>query len=247
MRNVVVITGSEGQMSWAQAAAFIVPVVTLAGAVITAAATYGLNQRAARRERLARAFAEALTAIEDYAQMPYRIRRRPGTLEARNQISMELSYIQSRIAFQHSWLHIEAAEVGLQMKEAWTRPAPTADEQMTLEAAYPAYSLIQPGANASRSCEPPSAWERRTGSHPLPCQDDQPQGFCGSTSERLRCAQGGIVNRSNSATGPPTVAETGQPGGKGWVRLSRKRAHLLQAGCGELMRSGVRVHRRRVA
>lgn len=143
-------------MSWAQAAAFIVPVVTLAGAVITAAATYELNQRAARRERLARAFAEALTAIEDYAQMPYRIRRRPGTLEARNQISMELNNIQSRIAFQHAWLYIEAADVaaaydlliraargeaGLQMKEAWTRPAPTTDEQMTLEAAYPRMQL----------------------------------------------------------------------------------------------------------
>ena len=65
--------------------------------------------------------------------MPYRIRRRSGTLEARNQISMELNNIQSRIAFQHAWLHIEAADVaaaydlliraargeaGLQMKEA---------------------------------------------------------------------------------------------------------------------------------
>ena len=78
-------------MNWARAAAFIVPVITLAGAVITAAATFGLNQWAARRERLARTFAEALAAIEDYAQMPYRIRRRPGTLEARNQIRMELS------------------------------------------------------------------------------------------------------------------------------------------------------------
>ena len=69
---------------------------------------------------------------------------------------MELSNIQSRIAFQHAWLHIEAADVaaaydlliraaraeaGLQMKEAWTRPAPTSDEQMTLEAAYPRMQL----------------------------------------------------------------------------------------------------------
>jgi hypothetical protein len=156
MRDVVVLTGSEGQVSWAQAVAFIVPVIALAGAVITATVTYGLNQRAARRERLAKAFAEALTAIEDYAQMPYRIRRRPGTLEARNEISTELSNIQSRIAFQHAWLHIEATEVaaaydlliraaraeaGLQMKEAWTRPAPTSDQQMTLEGAYPRTQL----------------------------------------------------------------------------------------------------------
>lgn len=88
--------------------------------------------------------------------MPYRIRRRPGTPEARNEISTELSNIQSRIAFQHAWLHIEATEVaaaydlliraaraeaGLQMKEAWTRPAPTSDQQMTLEGAYPRTQL----------------------------------------------------------------------------------------------------------
>jgi hypothetical protein len=28
------------------------------------------------------------------------------------------------------------------------------------------------------------------------------------------------VNQSSSAVGSPTVAETSQPGGKGWVRLS---------------------------
>jgi hypothetical protein len=55
MRNVIVISESGVPMNWARAAAFIVPVITLAGAVITAAATFGLNQWAARRERLARA------------------------------------------------------------------------------------------------------------------------------------------------------------------------------------------------
>jgi hypothetical protein len=33
------------------------------------------------------------------------------------------------------------AEAGPQMKEAWTRAAPTTDEQMTLEAAYPRMQL----------------------------------------------------------------------------------------------------------
>jgi Flp pilus assembly protein TadB len=63
-------------MGWAQAIALIVPVITVVGAVIGVVVTYSLNQRARRRERQARAFAEALTAIEDYANMPYRIRRR---------------------------------------------------------------------------------------------------------------------------------------------------------------------------
>jgi len=64
---------STSQWDWAQTAALIVPVITLFGAIITVAITYGLNQRATRRERQAKAFAEALAAIEDYAQMPYRI------------------------------------------------------------------------------------------------------------------------------------------------------------------------------
>ena len=83
-------------MSWAQAVALIVPIV---GAVTAVAVTYGLNQRTARRERQAKAFAEALTAIEDYAQMPYRSRRRPNTPEARDEISAELNKIQTRLRF----------------------------------------------------------------------------------------------------------------------------------------------------
>lgn len=139
-------------MGWTQATALIVPAITVVGAVVTVAVTYGLNQRAGRRERQARAFAEALAAIEDYAMMPYRIRRRANTPEARNEISIELDKIQSRIAFQHAWLQIEAAEVaaaydlliravrseaGQQMKEAWTWTPPTLDEEMSLGGAYP--------------------------------------------------------------------------------------------------------------
>jgi hypothetical protein len=139
-------------MGWAQATALIVAIITVVGAVVTGAVTYWLNQRAGRRERQARAFAEALTAIEEYAMMPYRIRRRHNTPEARHEISVELDKIQSRIAFEHAWLQIEAAEVavaydllirtarseaGHQMKDAWTHPPPTLDEEMTLEGCYP--------------------------------------------------------------------------------------------------------------
>jgi Flp pilus assembly protein TadB len=93
-------------MGWAQATALIVPVFTIVGAVIGVGITYALNQRAGRRERQARAFAEALAVIEDYANMPYRIGRRQP--EARHEISVKLDKIQSRIAFQHAWLQIEA-------------------------------------------------------------------------------------------------------------------------------------------
>jgi hypothetical protein len=65
---------------------------------------------------------------------------------------VELDKIQSRIAFQHAWLQIEAPEVaaaydlliraarseaGNQMKKAWTQPPPSLDEEMSLGGTYP--------------------------------------------------------------------------------------------------------------
>jgi hypothetical protein len=138
--------------TWAQTAALLGGVIAVAGAVVTAALTYGLNQRAARRERQSNAFAEALSAIEDYAELPYRIRRRPGTPDARHELTEEISRIQSRIAFHQAWLSIEApsvarsyeelvrtakAQAGNQMKQAWLMSATQNDEQVSLAQAFP--------------------------------------------------------------------------------------------------------------
>ena len=67
-------------MTWtaAQTTAVLAPVIAIVGAALVALLTYALNRRNARRERRALAFGEALSVIEDYAEMPYRIRRRPG-------------------------------------------------------------------------------------------------------------------------------------------------------------------------
>ncbi|GEB60253.1 FCD domain-containing protein [Streptomyces gardneri] len=48
------------------------PVIVLLGVYVT----YALNQSAARRERRAKTLSEALTAVEEYLEMPYRSRRR---------------------------------------------------------------------------------------------------------------------------------------------------------------------------
>jgi hypothetical protein len=140
-------------MSWtaAQTTAILVPVIAIVGAALTALLTYALNQRSARRERRARAFGEALSVIEDYAEMPYRIRRRTGSVEARQQLTEEVSRIYSRLAFHQALLDIEApkvaaayrllaneakAEVGEQMKAAWQKPLRTTDADMNLEHHY---------------------------------------------------------------------------------------------------------------
>lgn len=138
--------------TWAQTAAVLAGVIAVAGGLVSVALTYNLNQRAARRERQTNVFAEALTAIEDYAEMPYRIRRRPGTPGARHELTEQISQIQSRIAFHQAWLCIETPSVarsyedlvraaktqaGNQMKQAWLEPAATKDAQVSLGTGYP--------------------------------------------------------------------------------------------------------------
>lgn len=143
---------SAAGWTWAQTAALLAGVIALAGALISATLTYHLDQRATRRERQANVFAEALRVIEDYAELPYRIRRRSGTPESRHELTEQISQIQSRIAFHQAWLAIEApgvadryqnlvraakAQAGKQMTQAWNEPATTKDSQVSLGVAYP--------------------------------------------------------------------------------------------------------------
>jgi hypothetical protein len=145
------MTGATG-WTWAQTAALLAGAFAVAGTLISVALTYRLNQRAVRRERQAKLFAEALGAIEDYAEMPYRIRRRPSTQGARHELTEQVSQIQSRIAFHQAWLTLEAPHVagsyndlvrtaktqaGKQMAQAWLKPAITKDAQVNLGVAYP--------------------------------------------------------------------------------------------------------------
>lgn len=136
-------------MTWT--AAQTTALLAIFGTALTALVTYALNRRAARRERRAVAFGEALSVIEDYAEMPYRIRRRPGTLEGRQHLTEEVSRIYSQLAFHQALLDIEApkvaaayrllvneakAQVGEQMKTAWQKPVRTEDAEMNLEERY---------------------------------------------------------------------------------------------------------------
>lgn len=74
MEVIAATAATSGGWTWSQTTALIVPFIAVFGAFLT----YALNQRAARREHQAKTFAEALTAVEEYLEMPYRIRRRPS-------------------------------------------------------------------------------------------------------------------------------------------------------------------------
>ena len=88
-----------GPAQWATIiAALIAALVVVAG--------YALTQMQARRERRAKEFADALAAIEEYLEAPYRIRRRQPTPVAREALTTSLSDLQARIAFHLAWLQV---------------------------------------------------------------------------------------------------------------------------------------------
>jgi hypothetical protein len=88
-----------------QIVVLIVPVV--AGCFLLAG--YLINQIWARNERRAKAFAEALAAVENYLEMPYRVRRRLASdPQTRAVLTNQMSDIKAQIAFHQAWLQVEA-------------------------------------------------------------------------------------------------------------------------------------------
>ena len=111
---------------------------------LVAAAGYLINQRQMRRERLARVFAEALSAVSRFRNYPFLVARRPKEelihwlVEMSAEVHAALDY--------HRWLvHLEApsltrefdqvvttarAEIGGYGKEAWEMPPVARAEEM---------------------------------------------------------------------------------------------------------------------
>ena len=129
-------------------AAAITAVFALAGVLVTVA----VNQHLARQDRLRKDFAEALAAVERYAELPYRVRRRQGSSpETRERISDVIHDVQQDLLFHQSWVRIQSPpvanvydalvaamrmEAGRAMTETWKTVAITADEDMPLGAGY---------------------------------------------------------------------------------------------------------------
>ena len=122
-------------------------------AAIVAVIGYSIQQRAGRREQRATMYAQALQAVEDYCEGPYRIRRRDGSAACRLALTESLSDIKSRINFHQGWLSIHASdeiasaykafakaaqdEAGVQMTAAWTGPATRKDRDVPLGVGLP--------------------------------------------------------------------------------------------------------------
>jgi phage-related minor tail protein len=124
------------------------------------------NQYQARKDRLRKDFAEALAAVERYAELPYRIlRRQDSTPEVRGHIAEQVHEVQQDILFHKSWVRIQSSEVaevydallgamreeaGVAMTQAWNTAPITRDEDMSLGDGF---SFTQMGVERVRYVE----------------------------------------------------------------------------------------------
>lgn len=159
--NTASLVGSLGGLGAEQAATMVAAVLGAAVTVLVAAATFAATQAAARRDRRARVYADALRAVSDYNEGPYRVRRRDGSAEQRAAVTGALNDVKSRIDFSQALLQLHAptkvataydtlarcarAEAGAQMKEAWTKLPTATDAQVNLDLPY-----LRPQTDAAR-------------------------------------------------------------------------------------------------
>ncbi len=124
------------------------PVIAAIVTGVVALVVLAVNQYQARQDARRKDFAEALAAVERYAELPYRIRRRQGsTPEVRGRIAEFIHEVQQDLLFHKSWMRIQAPrvaevydfllrttreEAGSAMTEAWKTAPISRDEDMPL-------------------------------------------------------------------------------------------------------------------
>ncbi|MBG0569280.1 hypothetical protein [Actinoplanes aureus] len=86
--------------------------VTATVTALVAIGGYFVNQAAARSERRSKVFAEALAAVFEYQELPFRIRRRTGTPEAAMALAQKVGDAFARLTFYRRWLGLESPLVG---------------------------------------------------------------------------------------------------------------------------------------
>jgi hypothetical protein len=135
-------------------------VAALAGAVAFSGQIY--NQAKQRRIDTGKTFAEAMSAVSDYEDLAFRVRRRPSsTPETRWELSQRISEVHTRMDYYTALLDINAPEVAVEyrelvekvrevfnvyIKDAWTHPPYETDTDMNqrLGQQYPGKETVDP-------------------------------------------------------------------------------------------------------
>jgi hypothetical protein len=129
--------------------------IPLIVAVIAATAVligYFVNSSVSRRLEKARDYADALTAVYKYRQMPFTFKRRHDSKpETRAELATMIGDIQVRLAFYRRWLELDSPDVGAAYnclvdkireknstfrKEALSSPAVSSDTDIEIGTPY---------------------------------------------------------------------------------------------------------------
>jgi hypothetical protein len=90
-----------------------IPLIVAAIAALTALTGYLVNSALSRRLERTRYYADALTAVEKYRQLPYTFKRRhDSTGETRAELATLLADTQVTLAFHRRWLALDSQAVG---------------------------------------------------------------------------------------------------------------------------------------
>lgn len=125
------------------------PVIAAVITGVVALVVLAVNQYRARQDVRRKDFAEALAAVERYAELPYRVLRRQGsTPEVRGRIAEFIHEVQQDLLFHRSWIRIQAPrvadaydslvqttrdEAGSAITDAWKAMPISKDEDMPLK------------------------------------------------------------------------------------------------------------------
>jgi hypothetical protein len=86
--------------------------LTSISAAIVALIGFLLNQVALRNERRSRVYAEALSAVFEFQELPYRIRKRAASEDSSAMIAQKISDVFVRLDFYRALLLLESSTVG---------------------------------------------------------------------------------------------------------------------------------------
>lgn len=122
--------------------------VTAGIAGLVALIGYMMTQAANRRERKSRLYAEALSAVREYQELPYRVRRRPSSdNKTRAELGAQISAVMTKLGFYVRFLQLDSHEVGIAYtdlvnqvrrmggpyrSQAWRASLVASDEEMPL-------------------------------------------------------------------------------------------------------------------
>lgn len=158
MITILLETATANEGFWQQVdpsavATIVAAVLASLLTVWSAAWVYRRQQRETRRQARALQYAEAIQAVEDYCEAPYRILRKDGTAATRIALVQHVSDVQSRINVHSAWMDIHAkaavassyaiyvvaakAEAGPHMTTAWRARPVKKDDKVPLGTRLP--------------------------------------------------------------------------------------------------------------